>query len=138
MVGVMPLQKDFVTAGRYELKRVVERWGGSAELAAVAGYQARPSDISPISEHHIDCCGNSIMPQHCWMRCCACTLAEPSSLAQMRGPGGEEWRQHVAECAAETGLGGKQVDPALSPNAVLNPDALAASMRFNQHSAASS
>ena len=37
----MPLQKDFVAAGRYDLKRVVERWGGSAELAAVAGYQAR-------------------------------------------------------------------------------------------------
>ena len=45
-----------MTAGRYELKRVVERWGGSAELAAVAGYQVRPDDASSISEHHIDCC----------------------------------------------------------------------------------
>jgi hypothetical protein len=37
---------------------------------------------------------------HAWKDC---------FLAQMRGPGGDEWRQHVSECAAETGLSGKQV-----------------------------
>ena len=72
------------------------------------------------------------------MRCCACSLAELSSLAQMRGPGGEEWRQHVAECAAETGLGGKQVDTALIRHAALTPDALAATMHFNRKPAVSS
>jgi len=48
LAGVMPLQKDFVTAGRYELKRVVERWGGSAELAAVAGYQVPLDDLTSL------------------------------------------------------------------------------------------
>ena len=54
--GVMPLQKDFVAAGRYDLKRVVERWGGSAELAAVAGYKAR---LTLLHEEHLSltlCC----------------------------------------------------------------------------------
>ena len=51
--GVMPLQKDFVVAGRYDLKRVVERWGGSAELAAVAGYQARCA-VKPLCHCTVD------------------------------------------------------------------------------------
>ena len=42
----MPLQKDFVAAGRYDLKRVVERWGGSAELATVAEYQVRCAQLA--------------------------------------------------------------------------------------------
>ena len=69
VVGVMPAKNDFIRAGRYDLAKVVERWGGLAGLAEVAGYRA------------------------------------PAGRAQ----GSAEWRQHIAEVAAETGLGGTQV-----------------------------
>ena len=65
--GVMPLKNDFVRAERYDLAKVVERWGGLAELAAAAGY----------------------------------AVGQPRQ-------GGAQWRQHIAEVAAETGLSGTQ------------------------------
>lgn len=65
----MPLKNDFVRAERYDLAKVVERWGGLAELAAAAGY----------------------------------AVGQPR-----QGGGGAQWRQHIAEVAAETGLSGTQ------------------------------
>ena len=35
----MPLKNDFVRAGRFDLARAVERWGGLYELAAELGYR---------------------------------------------------------------------------------------------------
>ena len=34
----MPLKNDFVRAGRFDLARAVERWGGLYDLAAELGY----------------------------------------------------------------------------------------------------
>lgn len=34
----MPLKNDFVRAGRFDLARAVERWGGLYELAGELGY----------------------------------------------------------------------------------------------------
>ena len=64
----MPLKNDFKRAERYDLTKVVERWGGMAELAEAAGY----------------------------------TIVQPQQ-------GSTQWRQHIAEVAADTGLSGKQV-----------------------------
>jgi hypothetical protein len=63
----MPLKNDFIRAGRFDLARAVERWGGLYELADELGY----SVASPVFAS-------------------------------------TEWRDHVAELAAETGLSGKQ------------------------------
>ncbi len=63
----MPLKNDFIRAGRFDLARAVERWGGLYELADELGY----SVASPVVTS-------------------------------------TEWRDHVAELAAETGLSGKQ------------------------------
>jgi len=63
----MPLKNDFIRAGRFDLARAVERWGGLYELADELGY----SVASPVATN-------------------------------------TEWRDHVAELAAETGLSGKQ------------------------------
>ena len=67
----MPLKNDFVRAGRYDLSKVVERWGGLQELASSTGY----------------------------------SVGQP----RQGDRGADEWRQHIAEVAAETGLSGKQV-----------------------------
>lgn len=37
----MPYKRDFVQANRYDLARVVERYGGLYELAEKLGFQAR-------------------------------------------------------------------------------------------------
>jgi hypothetical protein len=63
----MPLKNDFIRAGRFDLARAVERWGGLYELADELGY----SVASPVFAS-------------------------------------TEWRDHVSELAAETGLSGKQ------------------------------
>ena len=63
----MPLKNDFIRAGRFDLARAVERWGGLYELADELGY----------------------------------SVAAPVFAST-------EWRDHVSELAAETGLSGKQ------------------------------
>ena len=35
----MPLKNDFIRAGRFDLARAVERWGGLYELASELGYE---------------------------------------------------------------------------------------------------
>lgn len=37
--GMMPLKNDFIRAGRFDLARAVERWGGLYELAAELDYE---------------------------------------------------------------------------------------------------
>lgn len=44
--GVMPLKNDFVRAGRYDLARAVERWGGIGELTTELGYYSTSSSSS--------------------------------------------------------------------------------------------
>ena len=40
-LDVMPGKKDFINANRYDLARVVERYGGLYELAEKLSFQAR-------------------------------------------------------------------------------------------------
>ena len=44
--GVMPLKNDFVRAGRFDLARAVERWGGIGELTNELGYVTASSSSS--------------------------------------------------------------------------------------------
>lgn len=37
--GVMPLKNDFIRAGRFDIARAVERWGGLYELSSELGYR---------------------------------------------------------------------------------------------------
>lgn len=46
---VMPYKRDFVQANRYDLARVVERYGGLYELAEKLGFQARRGIHSTIA-----------------------------------------------------------------------------------------
>ncbi|KAL4859881.1 hypothetical protein ACK3TF_000138 [Chlorella vulgaris] len=41
--GIMPAKNDFVRAGRYDIARAVERWGGLYELADELGYAVSDS-----------------------------------------------------------------------------------------------
>jgi hypothetical protein len=50
----MPLKNDFVRAGRFDLARAVERWGGLYELAAELGYSAAsPSFTGTEWQEHV-------------------------------------------------------------------------------------
>lgn len=52
--GVMPLKNDFIRAGRFDLARAVERWGGLYELAAELGYDvSSPVFSSTVWQEHI-------------------------------------------------------------------------------------
>jgi hypothetical protein len=50
----MPLKNDFIRAGRFDLARAVERWGGLYELAAELGYPvASPSFAGTDWQEHV-------------------------------------------------------------------------------------
>ena len=50
----MPLKNDFIRAGRFDLARAVERWGGLYELAAELGYPvASPSFTGTDWQEHV-------------------------------------------------------------------------------------
>ncbi|KAL4425806.1 hypothetical protein ABPG75_009822 [Micractinium tetrahymenae] len=51
--GVMPAKNDFIRAGRYDIARAVERWGGLYELAEELGYavETRKPGTSEWQEH---------------------------------------------------------------------------------------
>jgi hypothetical protein len=68
--GTMPLKNDFVRAGRFDIARAVERWGGLFALAEELGY----------------------------------AVAERDGRTDSNG----EWREHVSEVAASTGLSGRE------------------------------
>lgn len=48
--GIMPAKNDFVRAGRYDIARAVERWGGLYELAGELGYAVTGSRKPGFSE----------------------------------------------------------------------------------------
>ncbi|KAK9823512.1 hypothetical protein WJX72_003333 [[Myrmecia] bisecta] len=50
---VMPRKNDFVRAGRYDLARAVERWGGLYELADELGYQVATRTTTTAWNAHI-------------------------------------------------------------------------------------
>lgn len=50
----MPIKNDFVRAGRFDIARAVERWGGLYELAEELGYDvASPNFSSTEWQEHI-------------------------------------------------------------------------------------
>lgn len=52
--GVMPLKNDFVRAGRFDIARAVERWGGLYQLAGELQYEvASPSYSGTEWQEHI-------------------------------------------------------------------------------------
>lgn len=48
--GIMPLKNDIIRAGRFDLARAVEKWGGISDVASQLGYGTTQSTSGPVSE----------------------------------------------------------------------------------------
>ena len=128
--GVMPAKNDFVRAGRYDIARAVERWGGLYEvrrergLVAGGGWpRAAAASPTPVGLPPL------LLPLPCCTACAPAPLADPAplrhatltaappqlaeelgySVSDSRKGGSTEWQEHISEVAATTGLSGREV-----------------------------
>lgn len=103
----MPAKNDFVRAGRYDIARAVERWGGLYEvwrsvlwLIYCVRNACRASFDLLVQRHFL------------WtLACVLLQLADELGYAvsDSRRPGSSEWQAHISEVAATTGLSGREV-----------------------------
>ena len=73
--GVMPRKTDFVRARRFDLSKVVERWGGLYSLAEKLGYQVSCASMDTCEPTRLGCSEGAVRRQHVnYSRCCLISI----------------------------------------------------------------
>jgi hypothetical protein len=100
--GVMPAKNDFVRAGRYDLARAVERWGGLYEVRRLYLWDTVSTGCLVV----LMCTSRPALE---WIATLQLASELGYAVTGSRRTGSSEWQEHISELAATTGLSGREV-----------------------------